>query len=169
MAIIADNCPWQALVDRAYDRWESHNRDVRSSANRGDISAEQAKKQMWSFGDMLSHCDHDETPAVLLGKLNQQIDNGGIMQWVENGYATDTQSQLAELMPQIGQVSITIWNKVETFLNNWTIDGEFRFGSDEEVDELACEYEAEMLDKYFYKVSDEWHREVYDFIAKRVD
>lgn len=58
---------WQSHMDAAYSRWRAAS-DT-------------------SYADMLGACSPVERAAVLLGNLNYQVNNGGFMQWVDNGYA----------------------------------------------------------------------------------
>lgn len=55
----------QPLMDRAYATW-------------GDAK---------SFGEFARSLWGLERKAVLVGKLNQQVTNGGFIQWIDNGYA----------------------------------------------------------------------------------
>ena len=44
-----------------------------------------------SMEDMILHVREKYGPvaefAILFGKFNQQVENGGILQWIDNGYA----------------------------------------------------------------------------------
>jgi hypothetical protein len=171
MTLLTNNCPWQQLVDSAYDRWQHHDLGVRNRAQLGEITQSEARSLMWSFGDLLANCSDAERQALSLGKLNQQVENGGVMQWVENGYAGHSAGILANLMPQIGPTSDRIWQLLSKFLNDWSEELE---SSDEQpVDYREQQHElaygdADELDDLFYLLSDEWHVEVYSHIAKLV-
>lgn len=165
MALKTDTCPWQTLINTAFDRWIDHNSKIREAVDVGECSERQAHREMWEFADMLESCTESERIAVVLGKLNQQIENGGCMQWVENGYATDTRHILDTLMPSIGPVSKQIWDIIKSFLNDWTDESGLRIGSDEDTEESACEFCSEYVDEQFYSLQDQWHPEVYDYIA----
>lgn len=50
-------------------------------------------EQTWGFADMVSwvreNFGDDAALITMLGKFNQQVCNGGIIQWLDNGYASD--------------------------------------------------------------------------------
>lgn len=164
MTLLTNNCPWQQLVDSAYDRWQHHDLDVRNRAKLGEIEWSELPSLMWSFGDLLANCSVAERQALVLGKFNQQCENGGVMQWVENGYAGHSAGILANLMPQVGPTSDRIWQLLSKFLNDWSEELE---SSDEQQLEQAYG-DADEFDDLFYQLSDEWHVEVYSYIAKLV-
>ena len=56
----------QPIVDTAYELYEAND--------------------SWSFGEFLMHLDVKQRNVVAIGKLNQQVCNGGFMQWRDNGY-----------------------------------------------------------------------------------
>jgi hypothetical protein len=57
----------QKVMDAAYEKWQ---------ANRG-----------WSYSDFVNHLDYLEKVVVVTGNLNYQVENGGFMQWHDNGYS----------------------------------------------------------------------------------
>jgi tetratricopeptide (TPR) repeat protein len=59
----AERTTWDRLVNRAFRRWNENFDDPR-----------------WCQSDPLSR------KAVLLNRLNEQIFNGGLLQWIANGY-----------------------------------------------------------------------------------
>ena len=69
----------QPLMDRAYAQWG------------------EAK----SFGEFARSLWGLERKAVLVGKLNQQVCNGGFIQWIDNGYAV----LIGELMAVLAEVN----------------------------------------------------------------
>ncbi len=166
MALLAKDCPWQQIVDIAYDRWQDHDRDVRQQLDRGEITQHQARQMMWSFSDLLASCTKAEREALVLGKLNQQIENGGVRQWIDNGYAHDSVYILAELMPRVGAASQKVWDKLSKYLSDWMVDGELAYNYQMNPDDLdAATDAADHFDDWFYGMSDVWHREVYSYIA----
>jgi hypothetical protein len=166
MALLAQNCPWQRIVNSAYDRWRDHDRGVRQQLDRGEITQHQARQMMWSFADLLANCTTAEREALVLGKLNQQIENGGVQQWIDNGYAQDSVTILAELMPRIGATSGKIWQMLYEFLSDWEVDGDHEYSQHlNSVDLDASTDEADKFDDWFYGLSDAWHSEVYGYIA----
>jgi len=55
----------QQIMDQAYKKWTDKS---------------------WDLSDFINVLDRVEREAVVLGKLNQQVENGGFMQWIDNGY-----------------------------------------------------------------------------------
>lgn len=41
----------------------------------------------WGFDEFVENLPRREAAAVTIGKLNQQIFNGGFLQWLDNGYS----------------------------------------------------------------------------------
>ena len=60
----------QELSDRAYARWQKD----------GDLNGK-------SLEDFLSSLEDPYRLAVVFGQANHQIGNGGMLQWIDNGYA----------------------------------------------------------------------------------
>jgi len=70
-----DFSAWQAVVDIGYDWWRAPSRD-------GNVHYSDMIKHMYdAYGDIAAL-------LVLLGKADQQICDGGVAQYFENGYAT---------------------------------------------------------------------------------
>ena len=145
MAVRTENCVWQALMDDAYDRWQR-------------INAENPNNP-WTFEDMLDNCSELERHAVALGKLNQQVENGGFIQWVDNGYGPDTIDTLCDILPKMGPVSRKV------------LDMCVKFGDWDETELDEGDYELERWNEIddrcsrnFYDLQDEWHEEVYTFL-----
>lgn len=142
---------WQDLMDRAYDKWQE---------NKG-----------WSYRQFLASLDARERKAVVLGNFNGQVLNGGLCQWVENGYASGSGRELLDLLADIGtplarrvrgivvsvlvHVDLTV-EKGGCFDNYWVDDPE------EFVDELD-----ELTNDYF-ELSDDFESEVEDFLRGSV-
>ena len=68
---------WQGLMDQAYAKWQA-NRE-------------------WRYRQFLLNLDAIERKAVILGNFNYQVCNGGIQQWVDNGYCVTAQDLLSIL------------------------------------------------------------------------
>ncbi len=66
---------WQALMTEAYKGWTDG----------------------MTYGVFLATLDRLPRVAVLLGTLNYQVGNGGVSQWVDNGYACHARDVLAAL------------------------------------------------------------------------
>ncbi|RKZ95268.1 MAG: hypothetical protein DRQ40_04035 [Gammaproteobacteria bacterium] len=75
---------WQGLMDRAYDKWQGTG---------------------WSYERFLLNLDSVERKAVLLGNFNHQTCNGGLQQWVDNGYASGGGAELLLVLAEIGTES----------------------------------------------------------------
>ena len=58
----------QEISDKAHTRWE----------------------EGMSFEDFLGTCNEKEIVVVLIGKLNYQVENGGFIQWIDNGFSQPT-------------------------------------------------------------------------------
>ncbi len=65
----------QAILNVAYNKWQETNRT----------------EEKWSYADMIEWIQntYGDVPAfaVLIGKYNQQVGNGGHIQYFDNGYA----------------------------------------------------------------------------------
>ncbi len=65
---------YQAVLDLGYAEWQK------------------PENEMWSFGNMIHWMEenfgHEAALITMLGKFNQQVGNGGITQWLDNGYAS---------------------------------------------------------------------------------
>lgn len=79
-----DRSTWQQLMDSAYDKWREQ-RDPETGKNE------------WSYAQFLHNLTVREREAVLLGNMNYQIENGGVSQWVDNGYAAESDTLLLVL------------------------------------------------------------------------
>lgn len=76
----------QALMDEAYADWQKEE-------NRG--------KDKWDILGGFSEAHH---VAVVLGNFNYQVENGGISQWIYNGYFHDDADRLIKYL-EIGAES----------------------------------------------------------------
>lgn len=152
MTLRGDDCEWQKLMDGPYQRWQEHDGS-------------------WSVKDMLLHACHTEAEraACVFGKLNQQIENGGVCQWVDNGYAFGCIDWLPDYLPATGPIGTKIWELLHPFLESYMDeDGQMvQFGEGEDDLEWAdCSNMSDRLSNEFYKLEDEWHKEVYAYLAK---
>jgi hypothetical protein len=71
----------QLVMDSAYGLWRDN--------------------EQWSYEDFMFNIPALERRAVALGNLNYQVNNGGFMQWIDNGYAKDTQHVLRVIAREI--------------------------------------------------------------------
>jgi hypothetical protein len=138
-------------MDVAYDKWQ--------------------ETKGWSYRQFLSSLDARERKAVVRGNFNSQVLNGGLCQWVENGYASGSGRELLDLLADIGtplarrvrgivvsvlvHVDLTV-EKGGCFDNYWVDDPEEFL---EELDELTNDY---------FELSDGFESEVEDFLRGSV-
>lgn len=163
----SETCPWQALMNVPYDRWRQHNAAVQQDLKDGKITLKIAKQRMWSFTDMLANgCDNEKQQAAcVLGKLNQQVENGGFIQWVDNGYASESWDLLSEILPQMGPASkevLELCNEIMAYVDDG--EGSFREVENDEEWQEICDVSDRLSDQ-FYELRDRWHPEVYALLA----
>jgi hypothetical protein len=169
MTLLTENCPWQTLMDGPYDRWRKHNEDLWVKLEAEKITHKQYRGQRWSFGDMVRNCETDaERAACVLGKLNQQIENGGVIQWVDNRYAFESYPWLQEHLEGTGPVGKQIWEMLNPFLQDFMDEdsGEIRQCEDGDSaweEAFGC---SDRLSDKFYELEDSWHPEVYAYLEK---
>lgn len=110
----------QALMDQAYDRW-------------------QASSPQWSKQQFWDHLDAKERIAVFIGNMNCQVCNGGWMQWMSNGYATE--ETVGFIFRKMEEVNTPEAQTVMGHLENITeiaaqVGWDLNHGSDEEWEEI---------------------------------
>ena len=127
---------WQALMDRAYDKWQGTG---------------------WNYRQFLLNLDAIERKAVILGNFHYQTTNGGLQQWVDNGYASGGGVDLLTILEEMNtETSRRVLGIVRSVLENVDLGQEKRgFGGDywleswvddeppswmEEIEELTDEY-----------------------------
>jgi hypothetical protein len=71
----------QRIMTEAYARWQSAEES--STGRAGDLS------DVTSREDFLSALTELQQDAVVVGNFNYQSENGGLEQWVDNGYGAD--------------------------------------------------------------------------------
>jgi hypothetical protein len=166
MALKTENCGWQALMDIAYDRWNANNDSVTERYRNGQLNEAEARKLMWGEEDHLLACTPKEREACILGKLNQQIENGGVSQWVINGYAyTAIKFGLWRLLDEMGETSRKIAELIRPFVEDCMDEdsGEFMQYADDDDDDSWQEANgcSDRISDRFYELQDAWHPEVY--------
>jgi len=164
MALDPETSRWQALMNGAYEL----------------AIPPQCSKQ-WSYDQFLANLDAKERQAVLLGNMNYQIGNGGVQQWVENGYACNASDLLVVLSlmasPRASEWAEKLEEFVDAFVNTQAEKrgfGQNYWQDDEEEDDYDREDEkphwhaAETLTDFYYSepFNAEFLREVEDFLAK---
>lgn len=138
--LLTKNCPWQALVDTAMDRWLTNPNLLR-------------------FSDMLANSNKAEQIACVLGKLNQQIENGGVWLWIDNGYAHDSINYLEEFLTECGPTGTEIWEILKPLIEKHMSEE----GNIQNEDELP----SEAISKQFCALQDKWHPEVYALLRRQ--
>jgi hypothetical protein len=152
---IKDNDIHQAILNIMYNEW----RTIKA------ISYEDMVRKFWGeYGDLAAF-------AVLIGKYNQQVCNGGHYQYFDNGYAGKNMDQdislhkvLIDLFPiellnEKDLFQNTIIQKVYTILNKFNVvlydddDGDHYYSNNYKVDNLK---ELRDLDNEYYEVSDQF-------------
>ena len=166
-----ENCEWQALMDVCYARWQEHDEEVMEDLKAGKITNCVARDRHWGVKDMLIHaCNTEaERAACVFGKLNQQIGNGGVIQWVDNGYAYGCIDWLPEYLEATGPVGKKIWEMLRPFLEEFMDEHTGEIQQDDEDDEGNWSQASECSDELstrFYDLEDEWHPEVYAYLAR---
>lgn len=76
---MADVAQLHALVDRAYEKYNS---------------------RIMSWREFVQELDGSERDAVMIGKFHAEVTNGGLEQWITNGYHEDFEL-LAEALDRI--------------------------------------------------------------------
>jgi hypothetical protein len=131
----------QALMDQAYARFD-----------RG-MSLEQ-------FWDQLNA---DERVAVFVGNLNYQVENGGFMQWMDNGYATDE---------VVGFLTRLFNNRIGTEATREVaelIKQAYRFADEiRNYDFDEADRELDKLDRKFYELNAEMLADVERFLVEEM-
>jgi len=131
---------WQAALNVAYAEWQK------------------PENQNWNFEEMVLNCDSQlMREVVLLGKMNQQIENGGFCQWVDNGYCT----------PKLLETIVTALDRTETGKQIVALIAKFAeyieedgWDWDEEYQESMGSNIADRCDDVFCKLQDQWHTEL---------
>lgn len=137
---------WQNLMDRSYAKWEN----------------------TVPYRRFLLSLDSVERKAVILGNFNYQVLNGGLQQWVDNGYASGSGRDLLAILEEIGtEVSEKILKIVKQTLQYVNTDMEkFGFGEDywnepwDGEEPPACYETVDKLTDEFYKISDDFEHDV---------
>ena len=112
MATVDDNSLWQQLMNAAYDKWQEQGRKCEATSKAaGDVVA-----RSWTYAQFLRELSVAERRAVMLGNLNYQVENGGFAQWVDNGYASDSGSELLDILPEMGEASKKVCDLVRSVL-----------------------------------------------------
>ena len=109
-----------------------------------------------SYLDVVSHfkCEgrYDVAIATMLGNLNYQVENGGISQWISNGYAENTLNHILRYVRK----AVEVVPEAEKFLK-WLNEVSYRLEKvkdSERYDVLDDEYWEDLDDQYYEMIGD---------------
>ena len=161
----------------------------------------QKEENNWSYTEMLNWTEENYGKlvkfAILIGKYNEQVENGGHYQYVSNNYTGDLtdwssvpeiplHKEMIGLMQSFGldkseigkKVFDIIWNFKPELNTAENIEKEYY---DEETGEVYYEekenqdygtidniYDLDELDLRYYEVNDEWIKFLNDFFTKEL-
>ena len=140
--MITKDSVWQQLMDENYKWWNA------------------SKKR--SYEDMLVHAGLRGEAAILIGNFNYQVCNGGVDQWICNGYCLSIK-RLCDVLTTIGNPIaddlVTKLTKLMPFLNlgakNQGCMGNYLIRENDRVARLCDE-----LTEWYYSVMDEFDKVV---------
>ena len=148
---------WQSLMDRAYDKWQTTDGTPKG----------------WNYRQFLLNLDAVERKAVILGNFHYQVCNGGLQQWVDNGYASSAGPDLLTLLDEIGTETAKkvseIVKKVLVHVDLSVEKGEtYDYWLEEWIDEEEPDYilEVQALDSPYYDLSDVFTAEVEKYLVE---
>lgn len=152
-------------MDGPYDRWQKRSKELTRAFHAKEIDLKAHRARTWTFkGMLLNGCNSAaERAACVLGKLNQQIDNGGFAQWVDNRYAIESWDLLPDVLNEMGPVSKKVLAMCRQMMKLVGVNGDF--GDDDDDWEHTIDL-SDRLSSEFYKLKDEWHPEVYAYLEK---
>lgn len=143
---------WQAIMNQAYDKWQA--------------------KREWKYREFLLNLDALERKAVVLGNFNHQVLNGGLQQWVDNGYATGSGRDLLLILEEIGtELAKKVKAIVEEVLGYVDMDAEPQGWGDYwqdgwvDDDHLACYEEIDKLTDDYYTFYEDFEAEVERYLT----
>lgn len=143
---------WQSLMDSAYERYRGGK------------------------GDFVASLKGAEMAAVLLGNFNNQVQNGGITQWVSNGYACNVDKLLGVLIDIGTESALEVMKRVRRFTSLWVKSGlvdrgcmgnYWDFDENDEDKWETMRIVADEFDEFFYGESfhDQFVADVEAFLA----
>jgi len=142
---------WQAIMDRAYDKWQKG----------------------WGYREFLLNLDTVERRAAILGSFNHQVLNGGLQQWVDNGYASGTGRDLLLILEEMDtELARKVKKIVEGTLVHVDLGlemsgfGENYWNEDPEDDmPLSCYDEIDKLTDEYYAIYEDFEAEVERYLT----
>jgi len=178
----------QELMDAAYDRWQESERLGRKYLEGCDINAYDLRREnpelyrayFWTKEDFWAQLSPAEIVAVFTGNLNYQVENGGWLQWHDNGYSECADWLIGQL-PKLGPVSTKVaamvaqvmqaiedWEpEVEEWVEDYWEEIDDQTGDIFEHDDSCYEMvpneegpEVDHLDGPYYEINDAFMAEV---------
>jgi hypothetical protein len=191
----------QQLMNQAYAFWTGHDNAVRSdyeatlqrlAAELGENHEEiynvrrELAERLWSMETFWAQLSARELIAVLTGNMNYQVENGGWLQWCDNGYVQCADELETILRESIGtKAAVEVADMVARVAHAWE---QFQSDKDdtppsafchcEDEDECECETEediwqaahdefcgvVEPLDSRFYEINEQFMTDVEAFL-----
>lgn len=131
------------------------------------------ENKRWDFASFVANLTRLEAAAVTIGKLHQQVCNGGFTQWLENGYSKENAGEtlVAELtyMAQEGsEVAQKVLEWVKEALEHWeNYEKTTRYGGNSNSWEYFYADMSALDDRYYALVTEEtWFPEVEAYLRK---
>jgi hypothetical protein len=191
----------QQLMDEAYERWQQHDARIREDyalvikaavdvlgEDHHDVYAlrREVSQKLWSKETFWAQLDERESVAVLTANMNYQVENGGWLQWCDNGYVDCAAELETVLREKIGtETAVEAAGMVARVAGAWE-----RFQSDkdetpgylscrcDDEDECDCEDEndiwqaahdefsevAEPFDSRFYEINEQLMADIERFL-----
>lgn len=159
----------QEIMNNAYARWVDDN------------------MSKYDFWNQLTHI---EKVAVFTGNLNYQVENGGFMQWIDNGYSecyvelinilenhikTETSIKVGDMVSKA--IDRNQYDNYDCDLCSYGCDCEPEIYEDEDgnkYEEYDCGCECECsqanyddLDDKFYKINEQFLKDVQEWLDKQ--
>ena len=161
----------QEIASIGYEKWQSDD------LNRWDYK-DMIKWVNNTYGDIAAY-------AVLVGKLNYQVTNGGLFQYFDNGYGgTDENATLHQKLIQFhkelglqdlkhGKDMLEILEEAaETYSKNYRDPNRRRYGGYPDYDDFDNEEDSyvsyDKQDQKYYSFMNEWITELATFFDKGI-
>ena len=179
-AIVADtdNSQWQRLLNLGYNEWQKPERRGWQYADMIDWAAQ-------TYGEVVKF-------LILIGKYNQQVCNGGHIQYFDNGYADGTggcfsdhdpditlHKEMVQRFEQLGLRQTPIGAQVHDVISGFRIETatEDEFCCDDEEEgrsrddgyrdgDVLNTGELDQLDERYFKISDEFCTFMEEYAAR---
>jgi hypothetical protein len=136
----------QSVMDGAYARWRAH--------------------PGWDKQDFWDQLSAKERFAVFMGKMNQQITNGGFGQWLGNEHATP--ETVAYIRRQLNRMGTSAALKVMELVEKFDVTV-LQSPKRRELDDTITEDEDEFmdrLDREYYKIDKQFLIECEEFLRQ---